>query len=92
MLYYKAELGKRPPRGKLFSTDTCETCEREVMAPNAVTLFPDDTGRLPASTYRWPADEPLPPEIWWDDELEQTICEREDCKQYLARLESLRNA
>lgn len=67
-------------QGTMFSTDRCETCGRTVQQPNAVTIFPKP-GQLEKLGIRtW--EKPLPPEIWWDEDLEQTVCDRADCKEH----------
>ena len=87
MRYYRPINGAKIPQGNLFSTGTCETCTRQIQEPNAVTLFPtaSQLTRIESGKCKlrlWPEDKPLPPEIWWDDDLEQTVCDREDCRYF----------
>lgn len=67
----------RPGQWHIFGLDECETCGREVQRPNAVQVLVPEEALENAGLER---REAMPPEIWHDDELDQTVCERDDCK------------
>lgn len=64
-----------------FTVGRCETCDRPVTEPNACKV-----GMVGIRFFLHAWEGPMPPEIWHDDELGQTICERGDCKAHAAPL------
>jgi hypothetical protein len=70
LTHYKTE---GPERHIGFELGTCENCGRLVQEANAVTLCEPEKKLQYFGLKEWEGE--LPPEIFWSDELNMSVCE-----------------